>query len=267
MVASGEPVPATGLETLSPWLEAHEIVNAAAREGVPVKLVGSVAVRWHCEKHANLFDLLDREPAHDLDLVVAKHGVKALASILGSSGLVQDRRIFQASDGQQLLFRSPNRDLEVDVYVEELRYCHVVSFNGVLADGQPTVPIAELLLTKLQIAELTNKDIKDVAIMLLEHDVAESDEAGGHEVIDRRRFVNPLTKNWGFWYTVDSNLKWIADNVAGMDRLSDAQRETIRTRLKSLRALSASSSKSAIWRMRSKIGTRLPWYQTVDDKD
>jgi hypothetical protein len=265
-VASRDPIHAAARGTLSPWREAQEIVAAAARGSVPVKLVGSVAVRWHCEKHADLFEILDREPAQDLDLVVEKHGVKALVSILESMGLVHDRRIFQASDGQQLLFRSRSLDLEVDVYVEELRYCHVVSFRGVLGDPQPTVPIAELLLTKLQIVELTNKDIKDVAIMLLEHDVAESDVVGSHEVIDRGRFVAPLTKNWGFWYTVDGNLTWIAEHVSGMDRLSHSQQETIQIRLMSLRALAAQSSKSATWRMRAKIGTRLPWYQTVDEK-
>lgn len=266
-MATDEPGLSLTLRGLSPWREASQILAAAQRDAVPVKLIGSAGVRWHCPYHGDLFERLEREPARDLDLVVEKPAVRELASILEQLSLVQDRRIGQASDGQQLLFQSADLSLNVDVYVDQLQYCHTIFFRGVLGHAHPTVPLAELLLTKLQIVELTDKDVKDVAILLLEHAVSAPNQALDWEIVDVGRFVAPLRKSWGFWYTVDRNLGWISDHVAGMSQLTEKQRETIRTRLQSLRSFASESPKSTSWKIRSKIGTRRLWYQDVEEKD
>jgi len=66
----------------------------------------------------------------------------------------------------------------------------------------PTISLADLLLEKMQIVKLNEKDILDTIVMLREHDVGEGDK----ETINSDRVSGLLSDDWGFYYTVTTNL-------------------------------------------------------------
>ena len=63
----------------------------------------------------------------------------------------------------------------MDVFVSSFRMCHEIPLEKRLSVDEDTVPLAELLLTKLQIIELNEKDVRDTVALLLEHDVTDDD--------------------------------------------------------------------------------------------
>src|SRR5205809_1021951 len=66
----------------------------------------------------------------------------------------------------------------VDVLVDKLEMCHRFDFADRLAVCIPTLPPAELLLSKLQVVKINRKDILDALALLSEVPLARDDQAG-----------------------------------------------------------------------------------------
>ena len=75
-----------------------------------------------------------------------------------------------------VLRRHP-RKRPVDVLVDTLEMCHRLEFGDRLRMSRPTLPLAELLLSKLQVVKINKKDVLDALILLAEHPLADDDGA------------------------------------------------------------------------------------------
>jgi hypothetical protein len=67
----------------------------------------------------------------------------------------------------------------LDVFVDELRLCHVISWRRQLEVGMRTLPMAELLLTKLQVVNAEPKDLSDLSALLTDGWQAIGDDWAG----------------------------------------------------------------------------------------
>ena len=63
----------------------------------------------------------------------------------------------------------------LDVFYDRLEFCHVIPLTGRLEVDRPTIPVAELLLSKLQIVQINEKDVVDVILLLLDHALGSGD--------------------------------------------------------------------------------------------
>ena len=54
--------------------------------------------------------------------------------------------------------------------------CHRLELSSRLTLEPETITAADLLLTKLQVVELTQKDVDDIALLLTEHELANGPE-------------------------------------------------------------------------------------------
>jgi hypothetical protein len=241
---------------------ADDLLQAADERGVPLRLLGSLAFRVHCPTYGERLTALRREEPGDLDLAAPGNAYRQVRATFEDRGYAMDEQVAVASDRAQLYFQ--DRDgVGVDVYLGRLNYCHPIALDGRLDRDRPTVPLAELLLTKLQIVELTDKDVKDSAVLLLEHDLAEGQDA---EVIDAARIADVLAQDWGFYYTATTNLDKVRSRVDAFSELGESGQETVRDRLQRLRDAVEEAPKSRRWKMRAKVGPRVQWYQQVEDK-
>ena len=244
-------------------LRASEDIRASGDgAGIPLRLVGSYAVRMHCPAHAEFLDRLQRETVNDLDFVSERKFARDIQRIFESLGYVGDKRLEQASDGQQRYFVHPETRLGVDVYLGSMNYCHPIDMEGRLESDPTTVPLAELLLSKLQIVELTEKDIKDVLVLLLAHDVGPGDTGS----INVDRIADVLAHDWGFHHTVTTNLATIEQHLPEYPVLTDEERVTVGDRIDRLRRRIEAEPKDRRWKLRAKVGTRVRWYQAVEEK-
>jgi hypothetical protein len=152
----------------------------------------------------------------------------------------------------------------MDVFLDQLRMCHDLRFAERLTVDRWTLPLADLLLSKLQIVELTDRDAQDVAALLADHELTE-DDAG----IGLRRIRSVCATDWGWWRTVDGNLgrliaRWRRD-AAGGSAEEGLALGTATARATALLERLASAPKSAAWRLRAAIGDRMRWYAEPEE--
>lgn len=238
----------SGVEVLSD--EARRLINDADANGIVLRAIGSVAVRLHCEPSSSDMERRERVPK-DIDLVTRKRDRRKLDEFFTSRGYETDRDMLVAMEGTRYLFRNQETGIDVDVWVDELNLCHRLDIRGRLGSG-PTLPIEDLLLSKLQIVELTPGDIGDIGCMLSTHSLGT--DADDPEVIDVTYLTGLLGSDWGFWRTATKNMRFLLDQIepGAAKPLAELLSEAI------------AAPKSTAWKVRSLIGDRKKWWQDVD---
>ena len=141
--------------------EALELISAAQAEGIPLKLVGGMAVRYLCPE----FPPRLRE-GQDLDLASTGTVRKNLTNFLTNRGLVADKNFNALYGHKQLYFHSSDNAQTIDILVDSFEMCHVLEFKERLSRLPQTLDPADLLLSKLQIVELNSKDAQDICYLL-----------------------------------------------------------------------------------------------------
>lgn len=228
--------------------EGRRVLAAAGRENVPLRLLGGVAVRLHTE-------LLERE-YKDLDFATTKKGSGGTQTLLKNLGYEPHVGFNAMNARERLLFFDNAHGRQVDVFVSSFRMCHRIPLEGRLDRQSDTVPLAELLLTKLQIIELNEKDVRDAVALLAVHDVTDDD--GG---LNGARVAELCADDWGLWRTITRNL----ESVGGHLESYDVDRDLVSTRLAALQERIEAAPKSRGWRLREKVGERKRWYELPEE--
>jgi hypothetical protein len=256
--AAEAPRPRAAEQDQAPVVAAgRAIVAAAATRSVPVRLVGGVAI-WLRGSVAARAALGRSYP--DVDLVAHKRQSRALRSVLEDEGYVPER-VFNATHGaRRLLYHAPG-GWQVDVFLDTFEMSHTLDLGRRLEAEPETLAAAELLLTKLQIAEVNAKDLSDIAMLLWDHQPGEADGPG-------QLNLGPVTgrcaADWGLYTTVTDNLGACADRL-GRLVASPADRERIAARLQAVAAALAAAPKSLSWQLRARVGRRVRWYQVPEE--
>src|SRR5215203_5483031 len=141
--------------------EAVRVAEEAERRDVALRLLGGVAIRVRA--HDGLEPAFEREYA-DLDWITQKGKSTQAQRFFESLGYVPQTRFNASYARERLLYFDEKHDRQVEV-----------PFGNRMTMEPLTVPLAELLLTKLQIIELNEKDVGDALALLHDHPVDEHD--------------------------------------------------------------------------------------------
>ncbi len=238
---------------------ALRLIEGATAEGVPLRLVGGLAVRVLCP------DFPPRLREHqDLDLASVGRARPRLTSFLIERGLEPDRR-FNALYGHKQLFFAASEGPAVDVVIDRLDMCHVLEFKDRIDRMPLTLDVADVLLSKLQIVELTAKDAQDVLYVLSAYEVRPGDEAG---TIGLDRITQLLADDWGWWRTVTMNLdrlRELAEGEGGRILPRGGRFEPL-AQIELLRLAADEAPKSVRWKIRARVGERKRWYRLPDEE-
>jgi hypothetical protein len=243
--------------------EAVAIVAAATEQGVTLRVVGSAGLRLHCDRAAPVMDRLGR-PAKDIDFVVPQRHRKGMRRLLEGRGYVADRDLLIAMEGTRYSFTHRENGTEIDVFVERLNFCHPIELAGRLEIHPLTIPAEELLLSKLQIVEMTTTDLIDASVLLATHPVG--DPGQDSEAVDAGHIARVLARDWGFHHTATANLARVGDHAATTD-LGGELNPAVQRGTRQLMAAIDAEPKSLSWRRRAKVGERKQWWQDVDDRE
>jgi len=237
--------------------EAMRLLVTAERAGIPLRVLGGMAIVLHAGD--DLHPAFKRE-IRDIDFVAPKGKGRRVAELLVAEGY-EPNRTFNAMHGaRRLLFYDEAHARQVDVFVGTFEMCHVLPVSERLSVEPVTVPLAELLMTKLQIVKLNAKDRNDVYALLLTHDVAGHDD----ETVNARRIAELCARDWGLYRTVEISLDRLREGLAEVN-VRDEQKELIAERLGRLRAAIEAEPKSARWKMRARVGDRVRWYEDPEE--
>jgi len=240
---------------------ATDLVDKAAGEGIPLRILGSLAYRLHCPANLALFDAMKRDLT-DVDFAARGDTRKQLRAFLEGLGYVIDQELLVATEGSRYCFSDPNSAMMVDVFFDELFYCHQIPLKDRLELDHPTISLADLVLEKMQIVEINAKDIKDTLVLLLEHPLG----SGDREQIDAAYIAKLLGSDWGFYYTVTTNLGKLRRLGMEHGSLNGQQWDVVGARIEELERIIEEEPKTRRWKVRARIGPRVKWYQEVAEK-
>ena len=240
--------------------EMHRLLDAARANSILLRAIGGLAVRV---KSGDLQKYFSRE-YHDLDFVVAEADRKKIEAFLQEMGYESNRRFNLLNGSKRQIYLDPNSERHVDIFIGKFEMCHKLPMNDRLHLDPVTVPLADLLLSKAQIVELNRKDALDIASILLYNETGNDD--AGRINLD---YIGKLcSQDWGLYKTTSINLERVGEVVRdeGLN-LTETERGSILKRISEINQAVAATPKTLAWQMRDKVGTRVRWYEEVEEVD
>ena len=239
---------------------ARRIVEEGEQRGVQLRLLGAVAFYLHCPKYGSFQHQANRHFT-DLDFAAYFSHNDAIRSVLASLRFQEDREVAVVYARQRLVFDHVDLPLHIDVFFDKLDFCHPIPWAGRLEKDKPTIPLAELLLEKMQIVQLNEKDVIDTLMLLREHSLGQDDA----DTINSARIATLCSKDWGLWRTITMNLDKVSGLAGGYSWLDNESRDVIRQRITELLGIINEAPKSPAWKVRSTVGDRVKWYKEVHE--
>ena len=233
--------------------EMVRVLEAADDRGVPVRALGGLAVNLICPSAR--VPPLARE-YKDLDLAGRRGDAASITDLLRSLGYSPDEEFNAIHGHRQLYFWDPARGRQLDVFIERITLSHDLEVGPRLEVTPRTLSPADLLLTKLQVVEVNEKDLKDACALL-------ADQPIGPEGIDPQRVLEVLTSDWGWWRTCTATLNAVDRYAADLEGFSG--RDRVVRSAQELRRLIDEAPKSARWKLRSIVGERVRWYELPEE--
>jgi len=260
--------------------ESVAVVEAARQRNVSLRILGSLAIyshSVHVPECITVFHRLGRveegKPLFtDLDLAgYAKQG-RFISGLFKDLQFKPDDIVNGFFGDRRLIYYEGTGKFHVDVFLDKLEFSHDVLFGSKPVDGRleldfPTITLADIVLEKLQIHHIGRKDLVDLIILFLGHDLRGS-EAMHRELVDDEYICEVLGDDWGFWHESLQNLektRLLAESFSESGRLDPDQYARVRDRLATLEQRLHAAPKTRKWEKRSRAGTTKPWYREVEE--
>jgi hypothetical protein len=237
--------------------EAGRLIDASRASDVTIRLIGGLAIYFHTTED---IPAALRRSYGDIDLATTRAAGRGTAELLAGLGYEPSREFNALHGSRRLMFYDVPNQRKVDVFVDKFEMCHTIPITGRIALDEPTIPLAELLLTKLQVVELTDKDMLDIVTLLHGHEVGTQDG----EVINADFIAGLTADDWGLWRTTRMNLERIREQIGSLP-LEPEARDRIIARANALWDRIELEPKSRKWRMRDRVGDRKRWYELPDE--
>ena len=239
-----------------PLPEALALARGAAGASLGLKLLGGLAVRVLCPDFP---PRLRRD--QDIDFACVTKQRKKVADWLDGAGCEPDRRFNNLNGDRQMYFNAPS-GRPIDVMVDKLSMCHVLDFRPSFDRRPLTIDAVDVLLSKLQIVELNEKDLRDIVHLLAALPLG----GGAQASIDTDRFGKVLGADWGWWRTVTGNLAKMEELLGDRPALIPDNRsyEPV-AQAGRLLELAVQTPKSMKWKLRANVGERVRWYELPEE--
>jgi hypothetical protein len=240
--------------------ELQRILKFSEHEGVTLRVIGSLAFQMHCPNYGYLQAAMGRAYT-DIDFASYRKDTRQIKEMMKNLGYEELQEVFIVSEGDRAIFHQTNGTLHVDIFYDKLDFSHVISWKDRLEVDTPTIPLAELLLEKMQIFQINEKDIIDTIMLLLEHPLGDHD----NEVINIDRVSQLLSRDWGLWRTTTMNLEKVKQMAGHYSQLSDEEQAHVVSQVEQSLQRIEGVPKSRGWKLRSRVGDRVKWYKDVDE--
>ncbi len=240
--------------------ELKRIIQASDEAGVLLRVIGSLAFQMHCQQYGYFQEAMGRAYT-DIDFAAYRKQAKEIKDLMTRLGYTENREVFIVSEGERSIFDKPEIDLHVDVFYEKLDFCHAIYWAGRLEVDRPTIPLAELLLEKMQIVQINEKDIIDTIMLLLEHPLGDHD----NETINIKRIAELCGADWGLWRTTTMNLDKVRQLAHSYEQLQAEHKAHVESQVMAALKRIEQEPKSLAWRLRARVGDRVKWYKDVDE--
>jgi hypothetical protein len=233
--------------------EAVRVLHAANAENIPLRLLGGLAIYLQAPS-ATTHEQLKRS-YKDLDFVTLSRHTGKVKALFANLGYVGNKNFNALHGHQRLLFWDEEHGRQVDIFVDRMQMSHTLDFRSRLHIDDRTLSVADLMLTKLQIVEVNEKDILDVMALFIDFDVEDTDKG-----INSPYISGLIANDWGLHKTLDINLK-------KMKAFAEERNfpPYVAERIEKLLSDMEKHPKSFGWRTRAMVGERVRWYELPEE--
>jgi hypothetical protein len=256
--------------------ECVELVKKAEEKGIIMRIMGALAVYIHSSSNERCKELHKTRFGEgipmftDLDLMAYSKQMNDIKKFFESLGYIPDRMINVVFAGKRMIFYHPQGKYHIDIFFNKLEFSHDVPFGDSPEKGRlklsfPAITPTDVVLEKLQIHFINRKDIIDLIVMFLSHELSQQDDKG---VINKKYIAQLLANDWGFWYDAKENLKKvkeIANYLVKNNSIKEEEEEIIAKRVEELIKAIDDEPKTKNWEKRAKKGTKEKWYKDVEE--
>jgi hypothetical protein len=240
--------------------EGGRIVAEGRRRSLHLLLLGAVAFQLHCPKYSFLTAKLNRALS-DIDFAAYGRERDQIGRMMREFGYVDQPTVTALYGHQRMIWDNKSNGLHADVFFDKLEMNHDIPFANRLEAEELTIPLADMLLEKMQIVHINEKDIVDTIMLLREHAIGNN----APETIDVGYLTTLLSNDWGFYHTVTTNLRRVQDRLTIYTELSEEDRTDVSRKIHSVLKILEDEPKTLAWRLRSRVGTKSKWYKDVED--
>lgn len=238
--------------------EMNRLIEAANAKSILMRVLGGLGIKVHRPVEHPAFV---REYG-DLDFVVTGKQRREFEVFMPEVGYSPHKQFNLLNGSERQIYFHNDTEMKIDIFVDTFSMCHKIPLDGRLHIHPVTIPLAELLLTKAQIVDLNRKDALDIASLLLYAETGPDDEAK----ISLKRIAQLCGADWGLYKTTSINLKRVEEVVSEEKvNLTEAERGLIKKRVSEITQVFETMPKSLAWQMRDKVGTRVRWYEEVEE--
>ena len=240
--------------------EARRITEAGDKAGLMFRVLGSLAFHMHCPHFGYLQAEMGRAYT-DIDFAAYSKHSKEIKALFTGMGYTEDPEVYMVTEGGRAIYENSSTHLHIDIFYEKLDFCHEIKWTGRLEVDSPTIPLAELLLEKMQIVRINEKDVIDTIMLLLEHPLGDSDK----ETINIGWVARLCAADWGLWRTLTMNLDKVQKLATGYGQLSDEHKQHVVAQVTAALGRIEAEQKPMAWRLRARVGDRVKWYKDVEE--
>ncbi len=239
--------------------EAKRIIDKAAERNIMLKLIGGLAVRNHCK----IIEFCERDYS-DIDFVGLSEQLKDIERVFTELGYTHNKDVLISSGGRRMQFISSNGLEHVDVFLDKFEMDHdVIDLKNRLKIEKYTISLSDILLTKLQIHKINEKDIRDILTILKDVPYGVEDKPG---VVNFKYIAQKCAEDWGLYYDVLLNINKSLSLIENYT-LTPLEVERIKTSLLVLKKFLEDEPKTSKWFKRSKTGLRRRWWNIIEAED
>ncbi len=231
--------------------EARQLVDRAQKQGISLRVMGPIALHFYFPEYVDLYHRMERlgdRVFTDIDYASYGKFRGKIVPFFQSQGYEIEKRAAMISGNTRHIYFGGAVPM-VDVFFDALSYNHPIEFKNRLEAHPHCIALAELLMQKLQIVQINDKDLKDCMLLLLAAPIADHDRAAINVAYVAKR----MSDDWGFYYTATTNLGKVKEATARVKALNDDQRQATYATLMAFRSWSAigAASRSSMQSFRS----------------
>ncbi len=235
--------------------EARRVAELALKHGVVLRLAGGLAIEKQCQD----VRFCSREH-RDIDFVGLSNQASSIRKMFDELQYTENRHVAISTANTKLSFSKNN--LDVDIFLDSIRMEHSINLTTRLLIDDSTISISDLLLTKLIINDMNEKDWRDIFTIVKESVLGQSDSP---HMLNTGYLADLCSGDWGLYQDIVCNINKSIDFINHFG-LTPEERANLEYKLLTLRNELEESKKSWRWKLRALLGKRIQWRDVVQEE-
>src|SRR4030042_5564845 len=177
--------------------EARHLTEEGQKQGVILRVMGPIALHFYFPEYVELYRKMERlgdRVFTDIDYASYGKNRGKIVPFFEKQGYELEKRAAMMSNGTRHIYFG-DRIPMIDVFFDKLDYNHPINYKDRLELHPYCVSLTDLLLQKLQIVQINDKDLKDAMLLFLAAQIGESDEG----MINAKYVAKLMSEDWGFY--------------------------------------------------------------------